>query len=71
MKLVITGVKASGKTTTLQLVQKLMPDVKSIIVGDYFANAFRQIYGENAKRELTEEISRERARCECPSFLHP
>jgi len=43
LKLVMTGVKASGKTTTAQLVQKLMPDVK-IIIGDYFADAFRHLY---------------------------
>jgi len=58
LKLVMTGVKASGKTTTAELVKKLMPDIKIIIVGDYFADAFRHLYGEKAKRELTEEISR-------------
>jgi len=59
MKIVITGVKASGKTTTVQFVQKMVPDVKVLVVGDYFEKLFKQIYGEKAKRELTEEIRRE------------
>lgn len=59
MKIVLTGVKASGKTTVVQLVKKLLPEVKVLVVGDYFQRAFKQVYGERAKREMTEEISRE------------
>jgi adenylate kinase len=58
MKVVITGVKASGKTTTVQLVQEIMPKVKVLVVGDYFQKTFKEVYGDKAKREMTEEIDR-------------
>lgn len=59
IKVVITGVKASGKTTTVQFVQKLMPNVRVLVVGDYFQKVFKEVYGDKAKREMTEEIDRE------------
>lgn len=58
MKIVITGVKASGKTTTVQFVQKLMPNIRTLVVGDYFQKVFKEEYGDKAEREMTEEIGR-------------
>lgn len=61
MKTVVTGVKACGKTTTIQLVQKHIPDIKVFVVGDYFEKVFKQRYGDKAQREMTEEIPRKEA----------
>ncbi len=58
MKIVVTGVKASGKTTTVQFIKKSNPDIKILTVGDFFERIFKETYGKNVKRELTEEISR-------------
>lgn len=55
----ITGVKGCGKTTTVQRVKHKMPNAKILVVGDYFEKAFQELYGKEAKREMSEEIDRE------------
>lgn len=44
MKIIVTGLKGSGKTTVLKYVTHRRPDIKILNVGDFFAKVFQR-YG--------------------------
>ena len=43
MKVVVSGVKGAGKSTTIKFVLEKKPDIKVITVGDYFEKAFKKL----------------------------
>jgi len=43
MKMVISGVKGAGKSTTIKYIIEQKPDIKLIRVGDYFEKIFNQM----------------------------
>jgi len=59
MKIVLVAVPGSGKSSSIQLVQKEIPDVKKIIYGDYMFEIAREKYGikdrDNMKKKLSIE----------------
>lgn len=57
MRIVVSGVKGSGKTTTINYVKKKI-DVKVLSFGDYVVKLAEKKYG-SVEREVMEEKSRE------------
>ncbi|MEM5793105.1 MAG: AAA family ATPase [Candidatus Aenigmatarchaeota archaeon] len=43
MKMIISGVKGSGKSTTIKYILEKKPDIKVIRVGDYFEKIFKEM----------------------------
>ena len=43
MKVVVSGVKGAGKSTTIKFVLEKKPDIKVITVGDYFEKTFKKL----------------------------
>ena len=58
MKVVVSGVKGAGKSTTIKFVLEKKPDIKVITVGNYFEKAFEKLglKRDQGDKAITKEI---------------
>jgi adenylate kinase len=58
MRIVVSGVKGAGKSTTIKFMLEKKPDIKVITVGDYFEKAFKKfgLKRDEGDRVITKEI---------------
>jgi len=62
LRVVVVAVPGAGKTTTLQLLQKMIPEVKIVNFGDYMFEKAKKLYGIKDRDEMRKKLSLEEYR---------
>lgn len=57
MKIILLAVPGAGKSSTIQLVQKEIPDVKKVIYGDYMFEVARKKHGIEDRDDMKKKLS--------------
>ncbi|OYT63002.1 MAG: adenylate kinase [Thermofilum sp. ex4484_15] len=62
MRVVVVAVPGAGKTTTLQLLKKIMPEVRVVNFGDFMFEKAKATYGIKDRDEMRKKLSLEEYR---------
>lgn len=57
MRIILLAVPGAGKSSTIQVVQKEIPDVKKVVYGDYMFEVAKEKYGIEDRDDMKKKLS--------------